>query len=373
MNRILISTVGTSLWGHWRAKLEEQKLKEFSEQSRIWLVNHLRQLDENDKLLGAEITSLNSLLRQNKINRDTKLYFCVSDTPEGKFIGEVLGSFYANQFHTVNTKTIKDLQHTDEKKFLRGLKHLVDYIAELKKKFPDVSIAINATGGYKAQISFAGLIGQAFGIPVYYQFEKFDSIVELPPMPISFSFDLWLDHYELFESAEAKFSDEFLKVTDSEYQRIPESMKVLFLEEDGNVFLSALGTLYHQLFLQQFPNVRKQLLPPDSGLAPEQKKISYENKNSGKHHGLKEYLEKLLQKPYITRINTYYYNPDLPKKNQFRKSTKHPDAIEGIYSDGTATTEFCVYTTAKNASQIEAAVVDLNMDLDLAIDFRSSH
>jgi CRISPR-associated protein Csx14 len=87
--------------------------------------------------------------------------------------------------------------------------------------------------------------------------------------------------------------------------------------------------------------------PPDSGLEPKEKinKIKYEDQNRGKHPGLESYLKKICEIPYVTRIQTYYYNPGLPEKNQFRLSSKNMEAIEGWYSDGKATTKFYVFIT----------------------------
>lgn len=58
--------------------------------------------------------------------------------------------------------------------------------------------------------------------------------------------------------------------------------------------------------------------PPDSDLASQAKKIVYEDKNQGKHPGLKEYLERLRQVSYVKEICTFYYNPDLPEHNRFK-------------------------------------------------------
>lgn len=97
--------------------------------------------------------------------------------------------------------------------------------------------------------------------------------------------------------------------------------------------------------------------PPDSGLPLQAKKIVYEDRNRGKHPGLKEYLERLRQAGYVTEIRTYYYNPDLPTKNCFRPATK-VEAIEGWYSDGKATTKFNLFIT--NMRQVSGALKDLN-------------
>ena len=52
--------------------------------------------------------------------------------------------------------------------------------------------AINATGGYKAQIAIAVLLGQALGVPVYYKHELFSEIIAFPPMPIALDFEVWM-------------------------------------------------------------------------------------------------------------------------------------------------------------------------------------
>jgi len=64
--------------------------------------------------------------------------------------------------------------------------------------------------------------------------------------------------------------------------------------------------------------------------------------------------------PYVIRIYTHYYNPDLPKKKYFRRSKQGDlSQIEGGYSDGRATTKFDVVTTAITPSHRDAAIADL--------------
>lgn len=353
--KILICTVGTSLLNHWR-----DIVKSYSAEERIRLVKELKKLSDGDRKQGAEICSIFSLLKDDKIAVRDKIYLCVSDTPEGIFTGEVVNGFFTDTFD-VEVKKITGLQGENPKKFQSGLRMLVDTIAKIMSRHRSIEIAINATGGYKAQISFAGLIGQAFSIPVYYQFETFPVCIGLPPLPVSWDFDLWLKHYDLIEDVEQGVSGEFLKTSDASYCTLPQEMRVLFDEEDGEVVLSALGALFHEGFKERFPHQMSQLLPVESRIPPDEKKIVYEDKNDGKHGGLKEFLGRIKKVEYITRINTFYYNPDLPERIRFRSSSRGDDRVEGWYSDGQATTKFDVYLTpGTQLRQRQAAVVDLN-------------
>jgi hypothetical protein len=63
----------------------------------------------------------------------------------------------------------------------------------------------------------------------------------------------------------------------------------------------------------------------------------------------------------VTRINTFYYNPRLPRTPYFRPSAKgEVDRVEGGFSDGKATTKFTAFITATTAAQRDAALADLN-------------
>ncbi|MGI5862875.1 MAG: putative CRISPR-associated protein [Myxococcales bacterium] len=75
--------------------------------------------------------------------------------------------------------------------FVHGLRNLVRAIGKIARDAGGPEwVAINATGGYKAQIAVAVLIGQALGSPVFYKHERFESeVIAFPPMPVSFDYD----------------------------------------------------------------------------------------------------------------------------------------------------------------------------------------
>lgn len=352
---ILISTVGTSLLNHWKDHVKDQ-----SEEEAIRLVGELKMLPDADRRLGAEISSIGSLLREGKISEGDRLYFFVSQTPEGEFTGNILQRYYKDRFET-EIKQITGLQGENPRQFRTGLRRLVEAIASIRRQHQQEEMAINATGGYKAQISFAALIGQVFSIPVYYQFETFSSHIVLPPLPVSWDFDRWLIHYELLEDAAKGIGNDFLKRKDRRYMGLSEEMHVLFEEDNEDVTLSAVGMLFHEGFKERFWKQADRILPSNCGIDPMNKKIVFEDDNPGKHYGLEEFLKRILDVPYVTRIRTWYYNPRLPERLRFRSSTHGEDRVEGWYSDGKATTKFDMYLTqGVTRPQMQAAVVDLD-------------
>jgi len=363
MRNVLICTVGTSLKGN----MQRQENGRFSELMTAGNVKALSlalsEIGAEERLAGAEINSITSILKKGLLTGREYLYLLVSDTEDGILIGDILKSYYGRHqnprcFDYVQNRVIKGLSDESPHRFrTEGLRNLVKTIAEVVRRHGSQAILINATGGYKAQISFAGMIGQALEIPVCYLFERFSEVIELPPQPVSLDLSFWLENAKLFfdlahddaKSNPAEKDERFSSLVDE-------------VDEDGKriIGLSPTGQLFHETFQYRFLQQREALLPPDSGLAPNDKVIKYEDKNKGKHSGLKVYLDRIREVRYVIRIFTYYHNPALSLKNYFRASSKGDlSKIEGGYSDGKATTKFDLVTTAKNEMERNAAIVDL--------------
>src|SRR5205823_12850906 len=93
----------------------------------------------------------------------------------------------------VEAVEVADLQDEDPKRFrTKGLRNLVRGLCRVVRERSAAACAINATGGYKAQIAVAVLLGQALGIDVYYMHERFSEIIAFPPMPVSLDYEVWL-------------------------------------------------------------------------------------------------------------------------------------------------------------------------------------
>lgn len=361
---VLVCTVGTSLLGNLKNTGEEEVNKDYQSRNHKGIaLQLLHKYDPADRLLGAEINSITSINRRGLLQARRKLIFLVSDTQDGKFIGQVLCHYYDHadnpyRFGQVEMQTLEGLTDTDPQRFRsEGLRSLVRAIAHVVRFETSERLVINATGGYKAQISFAGMIGQALEIPVCYLFEKFSEVIELPPQPIALDLSFWLENVETFfaldqnelEVNPARHEEKFASLVDE-----------IAMPGQTLVGLSAVGQLFHETYQHWFDKQRLNILPPATDISSAKKAIIYEDSNQGRHKGLKKYLEKIRELPYVQRINTYYYNPDLPVRSYFRPASKGgPDCVEAGFSDGKATTKFNIFTAARTTAQQRAVIADL--------------
>ncbi len=353
---LVINTVGTSLVTAWKDLGQS-----YDDAHRARLLAALRALALTDRRVGAELTSLHSLREQGVTQPGERLVFLVSDTREGKFVGEVLCEVVREQGFLAESRTIHKLQGDDPKAFAQGLRNLVKEIAAIYREAFDnhQSVAINATGGYKAQISFAGLIGQVFGLPVYYQFESFPTAIELPSLPVDFAFDEWLAHRHMLEALDEGEAGEFLRADDSRVKALPDRLRVLVETSQGVATLNALGTLYHEGFRSRFRAQAQALLPKPSGLAPGEKKVRYEDGNPGRHRGLAEWFERIRAVPYVTRIQTFYYNPRLPGRSTIEPHPSAGNRVIATYAADEATTKAYVFLSENDPTKAQAAAADL--------------
>lgn len=364
MRHTLICTVGTSLKGN----LERQRPEWYD----LYVRRRLRDLARamaashpQDRLLGAEINSIDSILSKGILDRPLNLYLLVSDTEDGRATGELLTLYFLDavnprRFEQAHWQTLAGLTDASHERFRReGLRSLVTAVAKIARTWGPEQVVINATGGYKAQISFAGLIGQALDIPVCYLFERFSEVITLPPQPVSLDLSFWLEHvHHFYLLAEDQGEPLAYEKLDPRFASLVETVEV---EGQKLAGLSAMGQLFHETFRHRFGLQRAQLLPPDAGMKPEDKKIMYEPGIGPRPPGIEGWLKKILEVPYVKRINTYYYNKDLPLGNYFRKSSRGDfGQIEGGFSDGSATAKFTVYITATTEAQRDAALADLN-------------
>jgi putative CRISPR-associated protein (TIGR02619 family) len=361
----LICTVGTSLKSNLERHPEGREWLQLFSQGRFRdLARALASLPPENRLLGAEINSTDSIIATGILSDPLYLHLLVSDTPDGQNLGQLLASYYLEKknprrFEHVFWQPLAGLTDDNPHRFrTEGLRHLVTAIATISRQRGPEQVVINATGGYKAQISFAGLIGQALNIPVCYLFERFSEVIILPPQPVSLDLSFWLAHAPRFyQLACDRGEPENYEEIDPRFVSLVEEIEV-----DGQklVGLTPMGQLFHESFRYRFALQQSHLLPPDSKTKPAGKKITYEASLGPRPLGIEPWFKKLQEKPYVTNINTYYYNPDLPTANYFKPSSKgEVDRVEGGFSDGKATTKFLVFLTANTPAQRDAALSDL--------------
>jgi putative CRISPR-associated protein (TIGR02619 family) len=287
------------------------------------------------------------------------LYFLHSDTPDGRHIAAILVEYFRGRGHApVEAVQVADLQDQDPKRFrTQGLRNLARDLCRVVRGYTPRACAINATGGYKAQIAVAVLLGQAVGVPVYYKHEQFSEIIAFPPMPVALDFEVWMRASGLLADLERSREPVAARLYEEEWDEKYESL-VERVRIDGEDFLelSPTGQIFHETFRERFRSVRDQVLPPAATVKrpPRLEKSGW----VGEHPEVKRYLEKVTAEvPAVVQCGTHYFNPDLPERTRFRLGR---DGIEGIYSPGGYCVKFRVETTATTPGQQAAMVAALN-------------
>ena len=355
----LISTVGTSLFASNLDKLKAGEHEDLRQTylSKNWLstAQILRQqFKPSERLLGAEINSIAALEQRSWLDPQARLIFLVSDTPYGHNTLDVLRHYY--QDREVSGQPIVDLQDQDPDRFAQaGLRNLVRSIGSVVRNFGYQGCMLNATGGYKAQVAIAAMLGQSLEIPVVYKHELFDRVIAFPPLPMSLDLDLWLRHSSLFfmlSSSQDLWSlDELdeLKANLAD-ERLGSLVDVELVEGQTLISLTPTGQIFHETFSHRFKGLRQKILPP-----PCNQKREPRLEDSGHMkaiRGLMEYLQALTREiPAIAQCRTTYSNPDLPRPSGFRLVGGE---LQGWYGDGKGLVKFAIDSTTQTEAQTQA-------------------
>jgi putative CRISPR-associated protein (TIGR02619 family) len=236
--RTILTTVGTSLLGNAQRDL---KVQQPSDQQ---LANYIRHT--SPEKASAETNSLSRLLRESD-----HAIFLHSHTKEGKWCAETLRRHYESEGYRADLCEVSDLTYTESRFKMRGLRSLVATLINLirRERQQEREVLVNATGGFKAEIAYATMVGLLFDVPVYYIHEAFRDIIEMPPTPISWDYSLLADYEEFFEWV---FTENRLTTeVDARLRGLPEDIRLLLTEEEGYTLLSPTGEAFYEAYLDR--------------------------------------------------------------------------------------------------------------------------
>src|SRR3989339_44125 len=392
----LICTVGTSLFMPNLARLDPETLyqsdptpsdpnglsgKRLLEQAGLWddrvrlkailidvrkfysqkewslLAKELVRLPPELRLLGAEINSIAAMISKCFLSEErNRLVLMVSDTEEGANIGAILRHYFLDRncvigFRECTCLPVKGLQDEKPTVFqVEGLSNLVRMMGEQLRKWGSESIAINATGGYKAQIALAVAFGQVSHIPVYYKHERFDQVIRFPRIPFTIDLSLVDAHLGLWANlAEpgACFTrtemDAMLPGDEEVREQIYPMLDSIDDGDKAYYAISALGLVYWEAYLTRNPGVK--IMPANAG---KRKGCNF----SDDHYpiGFKEYVNKVYNTAvdFVNECHSISYDRQKSiKQNRFyEKSGK----IIGEYVDKNQFgARFEILTEARNS------------------------
>jgi putative CRISPR-associated protein (TIGR02619 family) len=249
--RTILTTVGTSLLSNARRDLR------VAQPDTQQIANYLRHTEAIKA--SAETNSLSRLLQSND-----RVVFLLSQTDEGHRCAAALASYYENNAYPTRIIEVPDLAYAESRFKMRGLRSLVATLIDQirHEKAQGRQVVINATGGFKAEIAYATLVGLLFDVPVYYIHEAFHDIIEMPPTPIGWDYSLLADHEEFFAWIDADLRP--TREVDGRLPGLPNDIRLLLAEEDDFTLLSPAGEAFYGAYrdrLAQAEDVRILLSP----------------------------------------------------------------------------------------------------------------
>lgn len=338
----------------------------YSEKNWQEVATQLRKIGPTERMCGAEINSVTDLLRQGFIEKGL-LHLIHSHTDDGTAIATILQSYFTADDWQVEVHCVEGLRDDDPKSFrTQGLRNLAKIFGARVNESGVDFCAINATGGYKAQIAIAVLMGQALNIPVYYKHERFNFIISFPPMPVSLDFSLWQSASGMFMAlSKDNACEPWKRFEDDWNERFEPLVNREKIDGVDYLELSATGQIFHETFRIRFRQSKEKKETSLPRPATEEEK---ESPKLGKHaynrarHPIREFFQKLTdERPYVRFCHTTYWNPDLSETTRFRLSSeKGVEIVQGVYSNGSWCVKFKVLTTATDEDSLPDVVTDVN-------------
>lgn len=348
--KTVIATVGTSLIGGLRRHQIDWALPVDE------IVEQVLQIEQRQEI-SAETASIQSLLDKKVLTDAENLYLLASDTVEGKKLNQLLKRLFTPLFRNVQTFIIEQLNGEEPERFKEeGLRNLVRLIVQIVRTVPGHAeeCVIDATGGYKAQVSFAGLIGQVLNIPVYYRFEGFSSGIQLPEMPVSLDFRLWLRHYELFHDLYRLGVVSKKTIADDVAL---DDLKGLVDQSNGQLRLSSVGLLMHEVLWRRFKEEGRLYLPDDAEI---KRPINDGGPADQLPKSVKTLMDSIQSLTFVDQLVVDGTKNGIAGPLRFAIKDADQGLIGGTFGRDGKTWTFTLATSAKNKVELNAVIVELD-------------
>lgn len=369
----LICTVGTSLITNIKELNKpnsnlnggQEIYEAYKSENYEKLTKLLLNLSPTERICGAEINTIEEAQKKKWLNIEN-LIFLISDTKEGEKTGNILEKYFNKRKDikiNVKAEKVDKLQPYNPKDFKKhGLRNLIRKIGDITRRYGSKNIAIDATGGYKAQIALAVLFGQSLGIPVFYKHESFGEIIDFPPMPVALDYTLIGRYSHLFRKlnkGETLDSEVIGEIENYDREKI-----LIFLdsiEENGDSLyeINTMGTLYLETFYLRIKEKKTTLkeLPEDKRKKP----------SLSQHHypkGFKEFVDKVWREnKWIVTCKDTHYNKQKSIRNGvnfFVSQEKEDSNIIGTYKNDSFGARFKIILEEKEIHLLSLAADMLN-------------
>ncbi len=166
------------------------------------------------------------------------MHFLVySDTYQGKAAAEIVEKWLRNAGFSASCVHIHDLRTSSLEDFTSAMHEIIPWCRETIPGNYDkgYKIVFNLTGGFKAMQGFLQTIGMLYADEVVYIFERSDSLLRIPRLPVSLDPEVFWENLQLYRRLGAGYT-----VDGHECDGIPET---LLMNWDGEATFSVWGDL----------------------------------------------------------------------------------------------------------------------------------
>lgn len=367
----IVATCGTSIITNAKRRLKINNGIQEEELKKI-ILKDLEKGGLEERKYGAEINAIYNYSEKNN-SKVKNLYLIVSDTKDGRLAGEIIKEILVENLSLASIEILEieglnsEKQYEFAKKGLRNLAKEICYLIR-KKKLHEGNTHIFPLGGFKAQIFIVGLLAQIYKIKSYYMFEGFNEIIELPPLPISFDRQFFVNNFEFFIKLKMNGLVERNEIETLLKKDI--RLKNLITEEKIDnikyVSLSALGEiLYEKLSLENKDN-----LPKKSNKTAEEKDKIQLFKGNEAHARVvyetsrcKKFLKFLHKIEYVERIIINGNSQSNKGEQIFIKKSgneKEGRVLHCKFNDKKGMLDLDIQLTENTEEKINAAMIDIN-------------
>jgi putative CRISPR-associated protein (TIGR02619 family) len=196
------------------------------------------------KELSAEIHSLARM----PVEADDRVILFASETADGQACAHAVKLYLEQALPNIEcaVKEVPGLQVTDSLRFrTEGVVNFVRMALREIDSYGAAQCVLNPTGGFKSLVPYTVLVGMLKGVPARYIFERSDTLMTLPALPLDFARERVEPVRELLERIERETVIPLVEWQ----QRIPFEERDQFaplIEEtgDGQITLSAIGLMF---------------------------------------------------------------------------------------------------------------------------------
>lgn len=250
MSKTVVCSVGTSAAkGICRpAELDEWVAQRGGpDQASAEIYSHFKDAEPSGDTLRDRLSAeIHSLVRIG-VDQCSRVVLLASATDDGHACALAVKRYLEERWDhlQVNVSPVPGLQVTDPILFKR--KGAVEYCKaclDAVRSYGRENVVLNPTGGYKALVPYAVLVGMLKRVPCRYIFEQSSVLLDLPPLPVEFQRGLFEAHRAVFDRIEQTTSikrEEWESLIPYEDR---ESLAAMFEVEGDEVTLSGVGFLF---------------------------------------------------------------------------------------------------------------------------------